>query len=109
MTRQSGGAGQKTVIERMAPPTFDVAVEIIDRHCWRVHPDVAQAVDALLRGVLQLILHMHQPCIHFYMSCQGYRHTRCAVWTVEPPITCMLCCSGLNASLFCMLHGIPCA
>ncbi|CAK0785286.1 hypothetical protein CVIRNUC_008492 [Coccomyxa viridis] len=42
--------GQKTVIERMAPPTFDVAVEIIDRHCWRVHPDVAQAVDALLRG-----------------------------------------------------------
>ena len=53
--------GQKTVIERMAPPTFDVAVEIIDRHCWRVHPDVAQAVDALLRGALQLILHMHQP------------------------------------------------
>ncbi len=42
--------GQKTVIERMAPPTFDVAVEIIDRHCWRIHADVAQAVDALLRG-----------------------------------------------------------
>ena len=46
--------GQKTVIERMAPPTFDVAVEIIDRHCWRVHQDVAQAVDALLRGALSL-------------------------------------------------------
>ena len=46
--------GQKTVIERMAPPTFDVAVEIIDRHCWRVHQDVAQAVDALLRGALAL-------------------------------------------------------
>ena len=60
--------GQKTVIERMAPPTFDVAVEIIDRHCWRVHPDVAQAVDALLRGVLQLIPHMHQPCIPYYVS-----------------------------------------
>ena len=44
--------GQKTVIERMAPPTFDVAVEIIDRHCWRIHSDVAQAVDTLLRGAL---------------------------------------------------------
>ena len=38
------------MIERMAPPTFDVAVEIIDRLCWRVHPDVAAAVDALLKG-----------------------------------------------------------
>ena len=60
--------GQKTVIERMAPPTFDVAVEIIDRHCWRVHLDVGQAVDALLRGLLQLILHMHQPCVNHYVS-----------------------------------------
>ena len=60
--------GQKTVIERMSPPTFDVAVEIIDRHCWRVHPDVAQAVDALLRGVLQLSLHVYQPCIRYYVS-----------------------------------------
>ena len=53
--------GQKTVIERMGPPTFDVAVEIIDRHCWRVHPDVAAAVDALLRGV----------CWHLHSSAAG--------------------------------------
>ena len=41
---------QKSVIERMAPPTFDVAVEIVDRHCWRVHLDLAAAVDAALKG-----------------------------------------------------------
>lgn len=42
--------GPKTVIERMAPPTFDVAVEIINRDRWRVHTDLAAAVDAALKG-----------------------------------------------------------
>lgn len=47
---------QKSVIERMAPPTFDVAVEIVDRHCWRVHLDLAAAVDSLLRGAAAPVL-----------------------------------------------------
>jgi stage III sporulation protein SpoIIIAA len=41
---------QKTVLERRAPPTFDVLVEIQDREKLIVHHDVAVAVDALLRG-----------------------------------------------------------
>ena len=41
---------QKTVLERRAPPTFDILVEIQDRHRLMVHPDVGQAVDSLLRG-----------------------------------------------------------
>jgi hypothetical protein len=41
---------QKTVLERRAPPTFDVVVEIKDWSQVAVHPDVAQAVDGLLRG-----------------------------------------------------------
>lgn len=41
---------QKTVLERRAPPTFDVLVEIQDRHRLVVHPNVADAVDSLLRG-----------------------------------------------------------
>jgi stage III sporulation protein SpoIIIAA len=41
---------QKTVLERRAPPTFDVLVEIQDRQTVAVHPDVARAVDAFLRG-----------------------------------------------------------
>lgn len=41
---------QKAVLERRAPPTFDVLIEIVDRQHLIVHSDVAQAVDALLRG-----------------------------------------------------------
>ncbi len=41
---------QKTVLERKAPPTFDVLIEIHDRQRMTVHHDVASAVDALLRG-----------------------------------------------------------
>ncbi len=41
---------QKTVLERRAPPTFDVLVEIKERDYVIVHPDVAAAVDAILRG-----------------------------------------------------------
>lgn len=41
---------QKTVLERRAPPTFSVLVEIQDRHRIAVHGDIAAAVDSLLRG-----------------------------------------------------------
>jgi stage III sporulation protein SpoIIIAA len=41
---------QKTVLERRAPPTFDVVVEIQDWEQVAVHMDVSQAVDALLRN-----------------------------------------------------------
>ncbi|GIW40793.1 MAG: single-stranded DNA-binding protein [Candidatus Binatia bacterium] len=42
---------QKTVLERKAPPTFDVLIEIHDRDRLAVHRDVAQVVDAYLRGI----------------------------------------------------------
>ncbi len=41
---------QKSVLERKAPPTFDVIVEIQDRERVLVHSDVAQTVDAMLLG-----------------------------------------------------------
>jgi stage III sporulation protein SpoIIIAA len=41
---------QKTVLERKAPPTFDVVVEIQDWSHVVVHSDVAETVDGLLRG-----------------------------------------------------------
>jgi stage III sporulation protein SpoIIIAA len=41
---------QKSVLERKAPPTFDVVVEIQDRDRVAVHADVAETVDDLLRG-----------------------------------------------------------
>jgi stage III sporulation protein SpoIIIAA len=41
---------QKSVLERKAPPTFDVIIEIQDRDRVMVHSDVAETVDDLLRG-----------------------------------------------------------
>jgi nucleoside-triphosphatase THEP1 len=41
---------QKTVLERKAPPTFDVLIEIRDKDRFAVHTDVAQVVDGVLRG-----------------------------------------------------------
>jgi stage III sporulation protein SpoIIIAA len=42
---------QKTVLERKAPPTFDVLVEIQDKDRLAVHKDVAEVVDRALRGL----------------------------------------------------------
>ncbi len=41
---------QKSVLERKAPPTFDVMVEILDRDQVALHVNVAETVDAILRG-----------------------------------------------------------
>jgi stage III sporulation protein SpoIIIAA len=41
---------QKTVLERKAPPTFEIAVEMLERQRWVVHESVADMVDNLLRG-----------------------------------------------------------
>jgi len=41
---------QKTVLERRAPPTFDVLIEIQTRDRLIVHEDVSAAVDGILRG-----------------------------------------------------------
>ena len=41
---------QKSVLERKAPPTFDVIIEIVDRERVMAHADVAETVDAMLRG-----------------------------------------------------------
>ena len=42
---------QKTVLERRSPPTFDVLVEIRQRNQVIVYQDIAEAVDALVRGI----------------------------------------------------------
>ncbi len=46
---------QKTVLERRAPPTFDVLIEIQTRNRLLVREDVAAAVDGILRGNLMPI------------------------------------------------------
>lgn len=41
---------QKAVLERKAPPTFDILIEIRERDMFAVYHDVSKAVDTLLRG-----------------------------------------------------------
>ena len=41
---------QKTVLERKAPPTFEIAVEMLERQRWVIHESVSETVDDLLRG-----------------------------------------------------------
>jgi len=41
---------QKTVLERKAPPSFDVVIEIMDVDKLAIHHDVTTTVDHLLRG-----------------------------------------------------------
>jgi stage III sporulation protein SpoIIIAA len=41
---------QKTVLERKAPPTFDILVEIKDRDRLAIYPDISRMVDQFLSG-----------------------------------------------------------
>jgi len=41
---------QKSILERISSPTFDILVEIQERDKVAIHADVASAVDAILRG-----------------------------------------------------------
>jgi len=41
---------QKTILERVSSPTFDILVEIQEWDRVTIHPDVGEAVDVILRG-----------------------------------------------------------
>jgi hypothetical protein len=41
---------QKTILERKAPPTFDVVIEIQDKNTLAIHESVEEVVDLMLRG-----------------------------------------------------------
>lgn len=41
---------QKTVLERKSPPTFEIAIEMLERQRWVIHERVSDSIDSLLRG-----------------------------------------------------------
>jgi stage III sporulation protein SpoIIIAA len=41
---------QKTVLERKAPPSFDIVIEMVEQDKLAVHHDLAEVVDRMLRG-----------------------------------------------------------
>merc|ERR1712178_164173 len=40
----------KSILERKAPPTFEVAIEIHDPKIWAIHDNIEKSVDFLLQG-----------------------------------------------------------
>ena len=40
----------KSILERKAPPTFDIAIEIHDPKTWVIHESIENSVDLLLQG-----------------------------------------------------------
>merc|ERR1712100_886139 len=40
----------KSILERKAPPSFEVAIEIHDPNTWVIHENIEQSVDLLLQG-----------------------------------------------------------
>ena len=40
----------KSILERKAPPSFEVAIEIHDPKLWIIHPSIETSVDLLLQG-----------------------------------------------------------
>ncbi len=67
---------QKSILERGGPPTFDVAVEMLERNKWRVHTDVACAVDMILAGERSV------SCSHFLIG-RVTRLYKCAIMTTS--------------------------
>merc|ERR1712157_128343 len=39
---------QKSILERKSYPTFQLAIEINERHSWTIHEDVKDSIDSLL-------------------------------------------------------------
>jgi stage III sporulation protein SpoIIIAA len=72
---------QKTVLERKAPPTFDVVIEIKDWQHLAVHHDVAASVDALLRG------RSHPPEIRYRDESGQVQIEKAATGPVLQPVT----------------------
>ena len=48
LVRRLSNGGSKTRTERKGLPAFSCLVEVLDHNTWRVHPNVAASVDALL-------------------------------------------------------------
>jgi stage III sporulation protein SpoIIIAA len=101
---------QKSVLERRAPPTFDVLIEIKDRQHMVVHHNVAAAVDAILRdrpllpeervladdGQMQIQRYEETPSA--YQSEFGGRPRKRRVPEVEEPRTTAQAAAPANGS-----------
>eukprot|EP00798_Chlamydomonas_sp_ICE-L_P011096 gene11096-18711_t len=47
----AAGGRSKTKLERSGPPAFTALIEVLGKNRWRVHLDLAESVDLLLKGL----------------------------------------------------------
>ncbi|MBI2846652.1 MAG: AAA family ATPase [Chloroflexi bacterium] len=71
---------QKSILERKAPPTFDIVVEIQNWEKVAIHPNVAEVVDALLRG------HVTPPEVRWLDDKSEVRRARETIPTRSPKL-----------------------
>lgn len=55
MEREAEGAVSKTRLERRMRASFDVCIELLGLHKWRVHHNVNEATDVVLRGLGEVV------------------------------------------------------
>jgi R3H domain-containing protein/stage III sporulation SpoAA-like protein len=78
---------QKSVLERKAPPTFDVLVEIEDRDRVAIHMPLADVVDAALRGPLptpKIRVRTREGRVISNVDTPGFPHPAAGIPAVEP-------------------------
>lgn len=85
------GSGKKSVLERAQPPTFDAAVELLGRRRWRVHANLAAAVDRLLAGAASL------SCSAFLLSAHTLRSGAGRVYSTGLRVHALQLCSLMLA------------
>jgi stage III sporulation protein SpoIIIAA len=88
---------QKTVLERKAPPSFDIVVEIQDRNTLVIHDDVAVTVDLMLRenapqpevrrrtpeGKIEIVQESNQKEIFNFIETVGYKESLEKYWSSD--------------------------
>jgi len=97
---------QKSILERKAPPTFNIVVEILDYQKVVVHPDVIGAVDAILHkqtvpGELRWVDEAGEVQVKELTSSQVSEGQKAEVGYLEEPVGVVLrvFLFGVNRSL----------
>jgi len=66
LNKDPSAAYKKTRLERAGAPTFDIVVELRERHKWRIHTNVADIIDKLLAN--------ENPIVETRMSTRDKKH-----------------------------------
>jgi hypothetical protein len=78
---------QKTVLERKALPTFQIAIELNDKNFWTIHENIEDSIDNLLQGLqpkLQTRLLRNQGSIQISYTTTNFNLSKFFTQRVKP-------------------------